>query len=162
MKDSFLNPRRLERASMILLIGLFIPGSGSLAQSRRGSFAAPGLSHAGHRILDPATGAAWMLMPTPACPGCPGKLFPIASSDETSDRVVAQSALHPPVIRAGDPLVLEETSGPVQGTLTAIASQPARAGELLKVRLTFNGSQVCVIALGPGRARLTPATEWQR
>jgi len=153
--------RWLVRASTIALVAWLATGPVGLAQSRDDALAGSGPLPAGRRIVDPATGFIWVLLRSSSCTGCPGRLIPFASLGPRSAGAAEPPQLPAPVIRAGDLLLVDEASGPAKGSLTALASRPARAGELLNARLTVSGRQVRVIAQGPGRARLCPATEWQ-
>lgn len=57
-----------------------------------------------------------------------------------------------PVIRAGDLLVIEESTTVADARLEAVALGPATAGSPLNVRLKIGGKVVRAIALSPGRA----------
>lgn len=80
------------------------------------------------------------------------KLIPAA---DAGDPIRTASVIaRPPVILAGDRIVVEESSGVVEARLAAIALGPAKGGESFKVRLAIGGKVLRATALGPGRAAL--------
>jgi uncharacterized Zn-binding protein involved in type VI secretion len=66
-----------------------------------------------------------------------------------------------PIIRAGDPLSIEQHSAVADVQLTAVALGPAAAGSTLNVRLVIGGRVVRAIAVGPGHVLFAPAVEGQ-
>ena len=62
-----------------------------------------------------------------------------------------------PVIRAGDRLILEETTPTVEARFEAVALGPARLGVPLKVRLMLGGQVIDAVALGSGRVAFASA-----
>lgn len=60
------------------------------------------------------------------------------------------------VIRAGDPIQIEEHTAMVDATLEAVAMGNAATGAALRARLKSGGRVVRAIALGQGRAQLAP------
>lgn len=119
--------------------------------------AAQGPMHAVRVIVDPSTGARWLLARNPAHPGGPGILVPEAGAAiptvEASPAVVAPPPL---VVRAGDRLVIDESSPVMQARFTAVALAPAKLGEVFLARVMAGAAPVRVLALGPGRAALAP------
>ena len=111
-------------------------------------------------IDDPHTGDRWLLVRNDQAPGGPGRLVLVAAHRSNSGGAVMQPArqLHeariPPVIRAGDRLLIEEHTAQVDAVLEARALNPAAPGSVLNVRMMIGGNVVRAIALGPGRAAL--------
>jgi hypothetical protein len=152
--------RWLYRIAALVLITGLLAGCGSKAQSSSGLLFSPSPVPLIRTIQDPSSGSVWILVPTPACPGCPGKLIPVASPDHRSSTEISRLTLQAQVIHSWDRLVVEDSAGPVRSRLDAVALQPAREGGVLNARLAVNGRQVRVVALGPGRVRLAPSAEW--
>jgi len=100
-------------------------------------------------------------MRDPAHAGGPGVL---EAEESVLDRRWLEGAivkLHP-VIRAGDRLMVEQSTAKADIQLEGIALSPAAAGELFRVRLQMSGKVVRTVALGPGRAVLATEKElWQ-
>jgi hypothetical protein len=63
-----------------------------------------------------------------------------------------------PVIRAGERLIVEESTPVVEARLEAVSLGPAAVGSPLDVRLKVGGKVVRAVALGPGRAALRAET----
>ncbi len=112
-------------------------------------------------IDDSSVGLRWLLLRNTDVPGAPGRLMPVRAARTRSraeqfapNASVARRAL---VIRAGDPLIVEEDSSVVRLRLEAVAMTPAAAGELFKARLRTGVAGVSVIAVGPGCARMAPS-----
>jgi hypothetical protein len=113
-------------------------------------------------IHDPHTGAYWLLERALDHPGGPGRMIPATQEQLKSIRAVdaqkpnqkACVMAGPPVIRAGDRIVVEESSAIVEARLAATALGPAIAGAQFKVRLAIGGKVLRATALAPGRARL--------
>jgi len=99
-------------------------------------------------IADSATGTHWLLAANPTHPGGPGRLVP--------ERGAAIMAPVPQVIRAGDRLLVVESSETVEACFDAVALEPAVLGSVFTARFTAGGGRVRVVALGPGRAALAP------
>jgi len=108
-------------------------------------------------IDDPALGRRWMLYRDPRHPERPGRLVAIgAPSQPNTMRSPVAAAAPRPVIRAGDPVVLEEHSPIVDARLEAVALNPAFQGSVLQVRLVLGGKIFNAIAIAPGRVALAP------
>ena len=130
-------------------------------------------------IDDPATGNRWLLMRDPLHPGGPGQMI-LAGQDEgltsrakLGNRSLIESPWHtpsstagrdrlpiaePPLIHAGERILVEEHSPVVDTVLEATAVEPARNGDQLKARLSIGGHIVDAIAIAPGRALLSSGT----
>ncbi len=114
-------------------------------------------------IDDPRNGDRWLLMEDDSHPGGPGRLVLVASRDgsvnwsqsgkirDTSQTATGADAA-PPVIRAGDRVVVEENTAVVEAHLEAVAMGPAWAGYAFNARLSIGGRIVRAVAAGPGRA----------
>jgi len=128
----------------------------------------PSLSGAVVReIDDPHTGDRWLLVRDPNHPGAPGRMVLVAGAVRPAGRKApgAGSAIAAwltrrippiPVIRAGDRLVVEQSTPVIEARLEAVALGPAAVGAPLNVRLAIGGNVVPAIALGPGRAAFSP------
>jgi hypothetical protein len=106
-------------------------------------------------IDDPTTGQHWILMRDPRHPGGPGVLV---AEESIADHGRVEGAIVQlrPVIRAGDRLIVEQSSAKVNSRLEGVALSPAALGASLRVRLGVTGKAVQAVALGPGRAVLIP------
>ncbi len=122
-------------------------------------------------IDDPSTGNRWLLVRDWNRPGGPGRLLLLAGSLRTTHPEPA-GQISPslagtefntaaPVIRGGDPLIVEENTPLVEARLAATALGPAVRGAALEARLQIGGKIVRVRALAPGRAALAPGLEGQ-
>ncbi len=116
-------------------------------------------------IDDRSVGLRWLLMKNSDDPAAPGRLMPVSAIVTQSlvrqieaNGSTAHRAL---VIRAGDPIVVEEDSSVVRLRLEAVAMMPATVGAALKARLRTGTAQVSVVAIGPGHARLALSFERQ-
>jgi len=107
-------------------------------------------------IEDPHSGRRWVLAKDPEHPGGPGKLVEEAESAGGRPDGTQKA---PPVIRAGDRIVVEENTRVARGRFAAIALSTARRGASFRVRLVVGGGVVWAIAAGPGRAILAGADE---
>ena len=124
----------------------------------------PTPQRATREIADRATGIAWLLVKDNGHPGGPGRLVAVDEAHAESRQPNARSGvgavsvtlLPPlyPILRGGDPIVIEEDSPVVHLRLAGVALEPACAGQSLEARLEVGGKAVRVVALGPGRARL--------
>lgn len=124
----------------------------------------PGLSGAVVReIDDPHTGDRWLLVRDPSHPGAPGRMVLVAGAEGPAGRKAPGAGLATtawptkhiapiPVIRAGDRLVVEQSTPLIEARLEAVALGTAAVGAPLNVRLAIGGNVVPAIALGPGRA----------
>jgi hypothetical protein len=116
-------------------------------------------------IDDTSVGLRWRLLKNSDHPAAPGRLMPV-SAIVTQSRArhfepngsAARRAL---VIRAGDPIIVEEDSSVVRLRLEAVAMIPAVTGAVFQARLRTGMAVVSVIAMGPGRARLALSFERQ-
>jgi len=116
-------------------------------------------------IDDPSTGNYWLLERDPRHPGGPGRLVLVprkagadgpgragedaGSPDAAEAPVLIQLT---PVIRAGDPLIVEENTPVVEARLEGVALGPAVLGATFEARLRIGGKVVRAVALGAGRA----------
>jgi hypothetical protein len=112
-------------------------------------------------IDDPHLGMRWLLLRSLDHPGGPGRL--VVASVSGSASPIQQSAGPitevgagplPPVIRAGERLIVEENSPLVEARLEAVALGSAAVGSTLEIRLRIGGVVMGATALGPGRAVL--------
>ncbi len=114
-------------------------------------------------IDDAHTGDRWLLMRNDSVPGGPGRLVLASTQRHTANQTKlikqTQEAPLPPVIRAGDRLIVEEHTAIADAVLRARALNPANVGSALKVRLAIGGKVIRAVALGPGRAALQPEPE---
>jgi hypothetical protein len=130
---------------------------------------APDTRHVSEEIMreidDPATGDRWLLERDAQHPGGPGRMnliaqgkmspAPIKSSVESVRRELETGAT-PPLIRAGDHLIVEEHTRLLDAVLEAIALSPARAGESFRVRLSIGGRVMNAVLVSPGHAMFSP------
>jgi hypothetical protein len=119
-------------------------------------------------IDDPHTGQRWLLYRDSSHPGGPGRLVQ-AGSESVLGRVIeaqtgsAVAAGEPPVIlRAGDRVILEESTPRVEARLEAVALGPALEGAAVLVRLKLGGRIVSAVAVAPGRVAMIPAAGEER
>lgn len=117
-------------------------------------------------IDDPNLGRRWLLYRDSGHPGGPGRLVLAGSMAPDRSHISASgsegiASTSRPVIRGGDPVVLEESTPIVDARLQAIALGPALEGSRLKVRLAIGGKVVAAIAIAPGRVELAPQLEGQ-
>jgi hypothetical protein len=101
-------------------------------------------------IDDPNLGTRWLLRRNPAHPGGPG----IIETATCTDRELEAGA--PPVIHAGDRVILEEDSKVVEARLEAIALGAAAEGKTFRARVRIGGKLVRAVAVSAGRAMLLP------
>jgi hypothetical protein len=98
-------------------------------------------------------------------PGGPGRLVPLEAGRHADAPLRGTNFTAPklagsaPVIRAGDRIVVEEHTDVVDAVLEAVALGPAVEQGPLDARLRIGGRVVRVVALAPGRARLTAQGE---
>lgn len=117
-------------------------------------------SPAVREIDDPHSGARWLLMRDAEHPGGPGHLVPLGPGERGMLELTGPGRVAAaPMIRAGDRIVVEEHTGVVDAVLEAVALGPAVKQEPLQARLKIGGRVVRVIAIEPGRARLSPRRE---
>jgi hypothetical protein len=106
-------------------------------------------------IDDPHLGYRWLLVRDDSHPGGPARLV-MASAARGSGlearQGTPQADAPPPVIRAGDRVILEEHTSIVDAHLEAVAMAPAWAGSAFDARLSIGGRVVRAVASGPGRA----------
>jgi hypothetical protein len=112
-------------------------------------------------IDDPPLGSRWLLTRNTIHPAGPGRLVPVWGGLTAPRPGVPPKTLpapDSPVIRAGDPVIVEENTAVAEARLEGVALGAARAGAGLEVRLKVGGARVRAVALGPGRAALAPAS----
>jgi hypothetical protein len=126
-------------------------------------------------IDDPHTGARWLLLRDSSHPGGPGRLVlaveprPQALDEarggarngarsEAGQYQQGRVSMQP-VIRAGERLIVEESTAVVDARLEAVALGPAAIGSPLNVKLAIGGKVVRAVALAPGRAAFQAETE---
>jgi hypothetical protein len=156
--------------------GVTAPGPMVLISSSR---VAPPLSPVNGEIVreidDPHTGARWLLLRDSSHPGGPGRLVlaveprPQALDEarggarngarsEAGQYQQGRVSMQP-VIRAGERLIVEESTAVVDARLEAVALGPAAIGSPLNVKLAIGGKVVRAVALAPGRAAFQAETE---
>jgi flagella basal body P-ring formation protein FlgA len=100
-------------------------------------------------------------MRDPAHPGGPGVLVAEESVRDQRWFEGAIMQLHP-VIRAGDRLLVEQSTAKADIRIEGIALSPATPGATLRVRLAISGTVVQTVAVGQGRATMAPEIgRWQ-
>ncbi len=117
-------------------------------------------------IDDPSLGQRWLLYRDSRHPQGPGRLVAVGASAPAQLRASSSppeiaTAASRPVLRAGDPVILEESTPIVEARLEAIALAPACKGSPVKVRLLLGGKVLEAIAVAPGRVALAPHAESQ-
>jgi hypothetical protein len=129
------------------------------------SSAAPPAGEVLREIDDPNTGYRWLLIRDSDRPGGPGRMVRLSNAQvEARPEAGAGVSLRegrgqsPPVIRAGDRLIVEESTALVEARLEAVALGSALTGSPLNVRLVLGGNVLRAVALGPGRAAFVPET----
>jgi hypothetical protein len=109
-------------------------------------------------INDPASRKRWLLVRDEKHPDRPGRLIQ-ADGEIRSQCNGVGFASFVPVIRRGDPLVVEQHSATVDARLEAVATQPAALHGEFKVRLKFGGAVLRAVAVAQGKAILLPERE---
>lgn len=116
-------------------------------------------------IDDPHSGARWLLMRDRNHPAGPGRLVLVTAASgqvrPSGGGLSGSTDLIPPrpIIRAGDPLVVEENTAVIEARLEAVALGPAMLGATFDVRLKIGGKVARAVALAPGRAAFQSETE---
>jgi hypothetical protein len=120
-------------------------------------------------IDDPNNGDRWLLTSDESHPGGPGMLTLVATARinpainpdvlRHSTQAALQAATPAPIIRTGDPVIVEENTPVVEARLEAVAMGPAMAGAPFNVRLTIGGRVVRAVAMTPGRAVFQEETQ---
>ncbi len=120
-------------------------------------------------IADLTTKSRWLLLRNAVNPGGPGRLMQEkienaglatpGSAGGHIDSSLRDTSVLPPIIRAGDRLVISEQSLKLDARFDGVAMQPSAAGGSFHVRLKFNGKIMIAIAQAPGRATLCPLAE---
>ena len=105
-------------------------------------------------IDDPRNGDRWLLVRDSSHPGGPGLLLLASAAKITSGQAGPELAAQPPIIRAGDRVIVEENTAVAEARLEAVALSPAWPGSLFSVRLAMGGRVLRVLAARPGRAVL--------
>ncbi len=101
-------------------------------------------------LVDPATGARWVLLRDTEHPEAPGR-WVLARAGE-ADAAFARS--EPPVIHAGDKILLVEHTAIADARLAAFALTSAAKGDTLRARVAIGGGVVTARAAGKGLAEL--------
>ncbi len=105
-------------------------------------------------IDDPRNGDRWLLMRDDRHPAGPGVLLLVSAVRAPATQFRPEPAPQPPIIHAGDHVIVEENTTVADARLEAVAMGPASAGSPFNVRLSIGGRVVRAIAAGPGRAVL--------
>ena len=105
-------------------------------------------------IDDPRNSDRWLLVRDDSHPGGPGLLLLVSVVQDKTRQAAPAPAAPPPIIRAGDRVIVEENTAVAEARLEAVALNPAWPGSLFSVRLTMGGGVLRVLAAGPGRAVL--------
>lgn len=143
--------------------GVFVPALMLAAQSEVGprarvASAAPEATTTTVEIVkvidDPQTGKRWLLLKNQQHPGGPGQLVPVDASLTTVAGQIARPLPSQPMIRSGDPVVVEEQTPLLEARYEAVALCSAAKGKAMNVRLKVNGKVLHAVALGPGRVAL--------
>jgi hypothetical protein len=112
-------------------------------------------------IDDPHNGDRWLLIRDDNHSAGPARLVLVSaargSASETR-RTAPGTETPPPLIRAGDRVVVEEHSSVVDAHLEAVAMEPAWAGSAFNARLSIGGQTVRAVAAATGRATLQQET----
>ena len=155
--------------SRVIVFGLFVQGGASLsiqAQSARTAdaeasssipsegTAQTAASNAGElmkEIDDPHTGDRWLLMRDIRHLGGPG-LMVVAAQGRTPGQTAAPGESPAPIIRSGDPVIVEQNTSTMDAHLEALAMTPATAGSCFDARLRIGCGVVRAVAIAPGRA----------
>jgi hypothetical protein len=126
------------------------------------------------QIDDPGARGIWLLTRDPVHPAGPGRMIWVPNKTRLREAAEdgaapAAAAIIPspsasldaarPVILAGDRVLVVEETPVVDARLTATALNPAPVGMAFHARLEIGGQVVRAVAVGPGVARLAPATE---
>jgi hypothetical protein len=112
-------------------------------------------------IDDPQLGSRWLLMRDDSHPGGPARLVLLSAAPGAARgtrQITPRTDTPPPVIRAGDRVVLEEHTLVVDAHLEAVAMGPAWTGSAFSARLSIGGGMVRALAAGNGRAVLQQET----
>lgn len=112
-------------------------------------------------IDDPHNGDRWLLLRDESHPAGPGHLVlvsPVRSAAETPKQTGREANAPPPLIRAGDHILIEEHAAIVDARLEAVATEPAWLGSVFNARLAIGGKIVRAVAAGHGRAILKEVT----
>ncbi|WP_420239894.1 hypothetical protein ACOBR2_10135 [Telmatobacter bradus] len=147
--------------SACLLLAVCFAGSQPLLASMDAEASIPPGTRIVREIDDPFTGNRWVLVRNLSRPASPEELILLSRPDPAKkEQLAAAHALAgasrsvPPVILAGDPVIVEETFSHVNARYEGIALQPAIEGATFQVRLKIGGAPVHCRALGPGRAAM--------
>lgn len=106
-------------------------------------------------LVDPATGLRWKLIANPACPEGPGMFVPDGFAPPSATAHPVPGGQH--LVRAGERLVINESTPNLVARYTAVALAPAARGDVIFARLTAETKPVRVVVLDPGRAAFVSA-----
>jgi hypothetical protein len=121
-------------------------------------------------LRDPHTGQCWQLTRQSLPSGGPGRMIQVSDEEcavislktNGMPRGKPEPKMQTPAIRAGDRLIVEETSAVVEARFAAVALSPAVLGATFNARMQIGGRVVRVIALGSGRAAFAANMEVER
>ena len=116
------------------------------------------------QIEDPSTGDVWLLELDPSRPAGPAHLVLAGRRKNATPAFAPQRAplAAPPMIHAGDAVIVEEHTALADVRLEAVALERAAQGELFKARLKIGGRVVSAVATEAGRASFAPESEAAR
>ena len=101
---------------------------------------------------DPANGDRWVLERNSKHPGGPGRL--VRMEGESAGKREDASTRPVVVIRAGDRVMVEESTAAVEARLEGMALSSAASGGAVMVRLRVGGRMVEAVAVRPGHVKL--------
>lgn len=152
--------KSIRSSSFAVVLSVLVLGPCSLLalESEGASIpAVPGSPAVVRLIRDPQGGCPWLLLRNDAHPGGPGLMVRAKELQfsEATRSVGIDTGL--PAVRAGDRLLVEEHTARADAGLEGVALEPARTGQILRVRIKANSGVVKALALAPGRVRLIGA-----
>jgi hypothetical protein len=131
----------IRRIALTALAGMFVLALALPARAREFAVSV---------LVDPVTGARWVLLRDTAHPDKPGRWVLRRGAEVDA----AASQPEPPVIHSGDRVLLIEHTAIADARLTAYALTSAAKGEALRVRVAIGGGIVTARADGKGIAEL--------